>query len=200
MHSHWNQGLYNLQIYTVWNPRVVIDHTFIAIPINLVNFTYFLMFYYLYLLRNLLLRLKNYHEFLRFFLCWHLHRVENTKWDAFAFRKFRIQVHQRKFLKRVRDLFILMDSVVINIHFRRSQPPVSLKMTSHQRKYWNRIWPIHQIPFKGPFLCVDFCSCKGTLILIRISIIPGAVSLLYKSSLLMGTWENLKWKQNLFHL
>ena len=73
-----------------------------------------------------------------YFLCGHLYWFGDSERDAFAPTEFRIQVHHTKFLKRVHNLFILIDSVVIYNHFRRSQPPVSLKMTSHQRKYQNR--------------------------------------------------------------
>ena len=56
--------------------------------------------------------------------------LRDTKRNAFILTAFWIQVHHIKFLKRVCDLFILIDSVVKHVHFKRRQTLVSLKLTN----------------------------------------------------------------------
>ena len=56
--------------------------------------------------------------------------LRDAKRNAFILTDFWILVHHIKFLKRVCDLFILIDSVVKHVHFKRRQTLVSLKMTN----------------------------------------------------------------------
>ena len=56
-----------------------------------------------------------------------------------------------------RDLFILMDSAIIWIYFRYSQPPISLTVAAFQFKGTLAItltWLFHQISFKGHLMWI----------------------------------------------
>ena len=61
-----------------------------------------------------------------------------------------------------RDLFILMDSAVIWIYFRNSQPPISLTAAASlfrdtlaiTQVYWNRTWLLHRISFKDHLMWI----------------------------------------------
>ena len=121
-------SLKSLQIYTVWNSRLVFvhdrsykSHGFHG---NLLNrkVPQFVLAFRSLKLRSALFGFKSYHEFSWLFLCGHLYWLGHTIRDTFALTKSRIEVHHKKFLKGSRDSFILMDSVVVYIHFRRIQP------------------------------------------------------------------------------
>ena len=83
---------------------------------------------------------------------------------------------QQKMSELARDLFILMDPVIICIHFGSNQPPVSLKITTATSllKETLAITPTNLLKQDftyssnaswGPF-CADFCCRKGISCLI----------------------------------
>ena len=81
-------------------------------------------FHTLCYLKRALFRLKNYHELSRFF-CGQQYRFRGI--NALDLKKFRIQLHNRKFLS---ERVILMDSEIICILFGSNQSPVFLKITT----------------------------------------------------------------------
>ena len=81
---------------TVCNSRVVIDHTFVRICLNLADFTDFLL---LEILTSLLLRFTlSVAAETRKWSCGQPNRLGDTKCNAFILIVFRIQVHIRTYL------------------------------------------------------------------------------------------------------
>ena len=139
-HSSWSHRLYILHIYPVCNSRVVIDHTFMTISLNLENFQGFVLletltslglpFHLLCWLKCVLLRLKIIFSFQYFFLTPDRIRSETLNIVFLFSETYRLPNSSppQKVSEAVHDLFILMDSVITNIHYRCKQPPLSLIM------------------------------------------------------------------------
>ena len=80
-------------------------------------------------MKSALFTFKNIRNFQDFFFAGICIDSETINAICFYSHRFPIQLHHLKFLKELSNLFILMDSVVKCIYFRRSQLADSLKMT-----------------------------------------------------------------------
>ena len=160
---------------------------FIATPINLVDFTYFFLFFLLYQLRSALCRLKNYHEFSRSFLSQHLYRSRTLK-EIILFSQ----------VSEVSTIFFHFDGLSSYLHSFQTESAASFfKDDISSTRMLKQDLAINSIEyFLGPFSCKIFAAAKVSLILIWVSMIPGIVLFFHRSPIYMAAQEkNLKCKR-----
>ena len=95
-----------------------------------------------------------------------------------------VQRHPTNFLFQLaRDLFILMNSEIICIHFRNSQLLISFKITPaslirntlYQQMHWSRAWLFHQIPFKSHLMRILLPPRYLLLLLLVVAVVVAKV-------------------------